>query len=197
MIYSKVLRVIHEQPMNEHGQEAYTVFITTHNFNLDLQPGARVLIQKFAVLWNDCVDMRIVAMIERGLIQGVLPPLKLLGVTGSFLNVVYDSSINATAYMRFEQAWREIAYNAWGDSWVANFVRETQIHDTNARDRSFCIDADGIIWGHGLGIWEFDGDRLHHFNGYRLANSQASAACDALPQSGPDLDFKFDDEPPF
>lgn len=126
------------------------------------------------------------------------PPVKLLGITESTLNIVYDSSINETAYMRFEQAWREIAYNAWGDSWTVNFVKETQIHDTTARNRKFCIVVDGIMWGYGLGIGEFNGDRLHHFNGYQLEQSPASTAGNALLPAGPDVDFdEFDYKLPF
>lgn len=65
MNYSKVLHIVHEEPMNYYSEGAYTVFSVTHCFNVNLTPESRVYIQNLAVFWNDRVDIRIIGMIER------------------------------------------------------------------------------------------------------------------------------------
>lgn len=198
MNYSKVLHIVHEEPMNDYAEGAYTVFSAIHCFNVNLTPEPRVFIQNLAVFWNDRVDIRIIGMIERGLIQGVLSPVKLLSVTKGTLNILYDSSISRNAQIRFEQTWSEIARKAWGEVWIASFISETQLRDIDVRNTDFAIYADDIICSHGLGIGEFKGDRLHHLNRWQPDNHSDSVASNPRPEAGPENDFgTFDDELPF
>lgn len=198
MNYSKVLHIVHEEPINDYTEGAYTVFSATHCFNVNLTPEPRVFIQNLAVFWNDRVDIRIIGMIERGLIQGVLSPVKILSVTESTLNILYDSSISRNAQIRFEQTWSEIARKAWGDEWIASFISETQLRDINLRTTDFATYADDIICSHGLGIEEFKGDRLHRLNRWQPDNHSDSGVTNPRPEAGPEDDFgTFDDELPF
>ncbi|MDW8843638.1 hypothetical protein [Pseudomonas fluorescens] len=157
-----------------------------------------MFIQNLAVFWNDRVDIRIIGMIQRGLIQGVLSPVKLLSVTEGTLNILYDSSISRTAQIRFEQTWSEIARKAWGDEWIASFISETQLRDINVRNTDFAIYADDIICSHGLGVGEFKSDRLHNLNRWQPDNHSDSVVSNTRPEAGPENDFgTFDDELPF
>jgi len=198
MNYSKVLYIVHEQPMNDYVEGAYTVFSATHCFNVNLTPEPRVFTKNLAVLWNDRVDIRVIGLIERGLIRGVLSSVKLLSVTGSTLNILYDSSISRNAQIRFEQAWSEIARKAWADVWIASIISETQLRAINIRNTDFAIYADDINCSHGLGIGEFKGDRPHHLNRWQPDNHSDSVASNPRPEACPEGDFgTFDDELPF
>lgn len=198
MNHSKVLHIVHEEPMNDYSEGAYTVFSATHCFNVNLAPEPRVFSQNLAVLWNDRIDVHIIGMIEKGLIQGVLSPVKLLSVTEGTLNILYDSSISKNAQIRFEQTWSEIARKAWGDVWIASFISETQLRDIDLRNNDFAIYADYIICSHGLGIGELKGDRLHYLNRWQPDNHSDSVVSNPRPEAGPENDFgTFDDELPF
>ncbi|KHK65897.1 hypothetical protein [Pseudomonas frederiksbergensis] len=184
--------------MNDYSEGAYTVLSATHCFNVNLAPEPRVFIQNLAVLWNDRIDVHIIGMIEKGLIQGVLSPVKLLSVTEGTLNILYDSSISKNAQIRFEQTWSEIARKAWGDVSIASFISETQLRDIDLRNNDFAIYADYIICSHGLGIGEFKGDRLHYLNRWQPDNHSDSVVSNPRPEAGPENDFgTFDDELPF
>lgn len=164
MKYSKILHVEHEEPMNEHGEGAYTVFNLIQPLGLDFNLQPKVHIQKLAVLWNKQTDTRLIAMIEKGLIQGALSPIKLLYVADGSLNIIYNVLLDIGAQSRFETLWIAIAREAWGEKWTANFIPCSQAYATCEGDNALRTYADVILCSHGLGLWEFTGDRLHHHN---------------------------------
>ncbi|WP_367599122.1 hypothetical protein [Pseudomonas fulva] len=163
MIYSRVLQVEHEQPKNEYGQGAYTVFNVIQPYELDFQKAQKVQIQTLAVLWNDHVDTRVIAMIEDGLIGGVLPPVILLHSTHSVLNIVYSSQINPDAQAQFEQAWNKISENSWSDEWTTYFIRDSEAHSTYEGGRAFSAYANDILINHDLGVRKFTSKMFLHY----------------------------------
>lgn len=163
MIYSRVLQVEHEQPKNEYGQGAYTVFNVIQPYELDFQKAQKVQIQSLAVLWNDHVDTRVIAMIEDGLIDGVLPPVILLHATHSVLNIVYSSQLNPDAQAQFEQAWNRISENSWSDEWTTYFIRDSEAHTTYEGGRAFRAYAHDILINHDLGVRMFTSKMFLHY----------------------------------
>lgn len=199
MTYSHVLQVEHEEPKNVYGEGAYTVFTFIQPINLELNFEPRICIQSLAVIWNDRVDTRIIAMIEKGLIQGVLSPVKLLHESEGTLHIVYNGLLSHCAQSHFESSWREIARDAWGDEWTADFILDSQTHSGQVGDSAFRNYADDIVCCHGLGLVEFKGDRLHYHNRWQPTRSKDPDRLDnCCTPANPPVDFNaFDDELPF
>lgn len=68
-----------------------------------------VCIQTFAVLWDTVKDTRIIDLIERSIVQGVLSPVKLLHASKGTLMVVYDHRIAQSVKEDLEEAWQDLA----------------------------------------------------------------------------------------
>ncbi|WP_338444709.1 hypothetical protein QCL51_07145 [Pseudomonas sp. LTR0] len=163
MIYSRVLQVEHEQPKNEYGEGAYTIFNLVQPFTLNLKKSKSVWIQSLAVLWNNQIDTRIIAMIETALIEGALSPVLLLQATKGTLNIVHSSHTSHKTQDYFENTWHEIAGNAWYDEWSANFICDSQIIFNDSGGRIFRTYAEKILSDHKLGMRLFTTDMfLHH-----------------------------------
>ncbi|MCU1733846.1 MULTISPECIES: hypothetical protein [unclassified Pseudomonas] len=195
MIYSRVLQVEHEQPKNEYGQGSYTVFNLIQPYKIDLKKARDVQIQTIAVLWNDQIDTRIIAMIERGLIEGVLSPVILLQTTQGILNVVHSSQMNPDVQPRFEQAWNEIAGSAWHDEWTTDFIRDSEANSTYEGGRIFRAYAHDILTNHELGVRKFTSEMFLHYEDWtpeKVFGSFPQEAGIGERKDG-DLDF-FDDD---
>lgn len=62
-------------------------------------------IQKFAVLWEDEPDTRVINLIEQSIVLAVLSPVKLLHSSKGMLVVVYDSTLAGENFELFHLAW--------------------------------------------------------------------------------------------
>ncbi|MCO7580244.1 MULTISPECIES: hypothetical protein [Pseudomonas chlororaphis group] len=190
MKYSCALHVEHEEPKNEHGEDAYTVFKLIQPINLYLNFEPNISIQTLAVLWNDRIDTRIIAMIEKGLIQGLLSPVILLREAEGTLHILYNGLLNYCTQSRFENAWREIARDAWEDEWTADFILDSQTYSAQAGDSAFRSCVNEIVCCHGLGLREFRGDRLHHHNRWQPDRLKEPERLDkSCTQVKPPVDF--------
>lgn len=109
MIYSRLLYTEHEQPHNDDGEGAYTIFSTQQLFGADCMPLEAVCIQKLAVLWEDQPDTRVIDLIEQSIILVILSPVKLLHASEGMLVVVYDSTLVGENFELFHLAWAKIA----------------------------------------------------------------------------------------
>lgn len=155
MNYSRVLQVEYEQPINEDGGGAYTVFNLIQPFKLDLRKSSKICIQTFAVLWNTQPDTRVIALIEKALIRGVLSPVKPLQTTEGILNIVYNCRFNLTEHPQFKEAWEDIAGCAFYDDWTAELFDENLVHSTISGGQIFRAYALEILSSHELGVRAF------------------------------------------
>lgn len=112
MIYSRWLYTEHEQPHNDDGEGAYTIFSTQQLFGVDCMPLEVVCIQRFVVLWEGQPDTRVIDLIEQSIALAVLSPVKLLHAFKGMLVVVYDSVLVGETYKLFHLAWAKIAAGA-------------------------------------------------------------------------------------
>lgn len=141
------------------------MFTLIQPFHLNLQIANHVCFQTFATLWNDEPDTRILEVIEKGLLQGILPPVKLLRLAGEILHVVYSSDIHCDAQTLFEDKWAETAKEF---NWFVNFIPELQASIVNTGDRAFVNFADEILFSHSIGLWELTEARLRR---HRMVDS--------------------------
>lgn len=163
MNYSRVLQVEHEQPSNVGGEGAYTIFNLVQPFKLSQKKSNKVSIQTLAVLWDTSPDTRVIAMIEKGLIRGVLSPVKLLQASEGVLSVVYDSHLTCNEFPQFKGAWENIGGCAFYEDWTVEFFDESLIHNNVSGGRILRAYALEILSSHELGVRAFTEKMfLHH-----------------------------------
>ena len=79
--YSRLLYTEHEQPHNDDGEGAYTIFSTPQLFGADCVPLGDMSVQKFAVLWEGQPDTRVIDLIEQSIMLTILSPVRLLNAS--------------------------------------------------------------------------------------------------------------------
>lgn len=193
MNYSRALKVEHEKPTDNKSEDAYTIFSLTQPYTLDFRKANKVCIQTLGVLWGKHDDTRLIWMIEQALIDGVLPPVKLLEASKGTLNVVYDSHLSRRNYLRFEKAWTELASGAWYDCWTADFFNELQTPSSISGGRIFRDHAPDILRRHYLGIQEFTGEMFLHHHEWRELGDKLSIS-EPTESSAKDRDFDLIDD---
>lgn len=125
MIYSRLLYTEHEQPHNNDGEGAYTIFSTQQLFGADCVPLGDMSVQKFAVLWEGQTDTRVIDLIEQSIMLTILSPVRLLNASKGTLVVVHDSKLVGENYKLFCLVWEKIAAGVMYDEWTVLFVKDT------------------------------------------------------------------------
>lgn len=163
MFYSRALQIEFEHVHNEEGEGAYTVFNVIQPLLINHKPANEIMLQSFAILWTDSPDTRLIAMVEEALITGALSPVKLLHASKGSLCVVYNNKLQGIDYLRFQDAWIDIALGVWYDEWSAELVNEDYVGCSRDGGRLFRTFAPPILDKHDLGIKPFTGEMfLHH-----------------------------------
>lgn len=196
MIYSRLLYTEYEQPHNDKGEGAYTIFSTQQLFGADCMPLETVCIQKFAVLWEDKPDTRVIDLIEQSIILAILSPVKLLHASEGMLVVVYDSTLVGENYKLFQLAWAEIAVGVMYDEWTVLFIKDNDAGSGYDGGRTFRKFARGILDNHDIGITEFTPEMFLFKEDWTPENVFGPAPVELDAESeklhdGPDL---FDDD---
>lgn len=158
MIYSRWLYTEHEQPHNDDGEGAYTIFSTQQLFGVDCMPLEVVCIQRFVVLWEGQPDTRVIDLIEQSITLAVLSPVKLLHASKGMLVVVYDSMLVGETYKLFHLAWAKIAAGALYENWTALLIKDTDVGRGVDAGRIFRHFARDILDDSEVGIAEFTRD---------------------------------------
>ncbi|MDI1330132.1 hypothetical protein [Pseudomonas sp.] len=155
MIYSRWLYTEHEQPHNDDGEGAYTIFSTQQLFGADCMALDLVCIQRFAVLWEGLPDTRVIDLIEQSIILAVLSPVKLLNASKGMLVVVYDSTLVGENYELFQLTWAKLAAGAMYDEWTVLLIKDTDAGFGLDGGRIFREFARDILDNNDIGITEF------------------------------------------
>lgn len=158
MIYSRWLYTEHEQPHNDDGEGGYGIFSTQQLFGADCMPLGTVCIQKFAVLWEDKPDTRVIALIKQSIILAILFPVKLLHASKGMLVVVYDSEFVGENFKSFHLAWEKIAAGVMYDEWTVLLIKDIDAGQGFDGDRIFRSFARSILDNNEIGISDFSPD---------------------------------------
>jgi len=158
MIYSRLLYTEHEQPHNDGGEGAYTIFSTQQLFGPDCVPLGDMSVQKFAVLWEGQPDTRVIDLIEQSIMLTILSPVKLLNASKGTLVVVHDSKLVGENYKLFCLVWEKIAVGVMYDEWTVLFVKDTGAGLGLEGGRIFRQFVREILDNNELGIVEFTPD---------------------------------------
>lgn len=155
MIYSRWLYTEHEQPQNDDGEGAYTIFSTQQLFGADCMPLEVVCIQRFAVLWEGQPDTRVIDLIEQSITLAVLSPVKLLNASKGMLVIVYDSTLVGETYELFQLTWAKIAASAMYENWTVLLIKDADAGYGFDGGRIFRQFARDILDNSDIGITEF------------------------------------------
>lgn len=158
MIYSRLLYTEHEQPHNDDGEGAYTIFSTQQLFGPDCVPIGDMCIQKFAVLWEGQLDTRVIDLIEQSIMLTILSPVRLLNASKGTLVVVHDSKLVGENYKLFCLVWEKIAAGVMYEEWTVMFVKDTDAGLGLVGGRIFRAFARGILDSNEIGIVGFTPD---------------------------------------
>lgn len=158
MIYSRLLYTEHEQPHNDDGEGAYTIFSTQQLFGSDCIPSGDMSVQKFAVLWDGQPDTRVIDLIEQSIMLTILSPVKLLNASKGTLVVVHDSKLIGENYKLFCLVWEKIAAGVMYDEWTVHFIKDTDAGFGLGGGRILRQFARSILESNELGIMEFTPD---------------------------------------
>ncbi|MBH8612145.1 hypothetical protein I4N56_015310 [Pseudomonas mohnii] len=197
MIYSRWLYTEHEQPQNDKGEGAYTIFSTQQLFGADCMPLEAVRIQKFAVLWDDQPDTRVIDLIEQSIVLTILSPVKLLHASEGMLVVVYDSALTGENYKLFHLAWEKITASVMYDDWTLLLVKDIDAGYGYDGGRIFRKFAREILDNNEIGISELTPDMFLFKDDWTPENVFGQAPVDEVEaasgklRDGPDL---FDDD---
>ncbi|MHA6140933.1 hypothetical protein ACX3YC_26495 [Pseudomonas mohnii] len=191
MIYSRLLYTEYENPHDEDGEGAYTIFSTQQAKDVNSMPLSAVCIQKFAVLWEGRPDTRVIDLIEEGIIKGVLAPVKLLHASEGTLFIAYDSMLDDSHYEKFVNAWADIASGALHDCWTAMFIVDLDVTNRVESCRLFRNYAPGILEKKVLGIIDFTSDMFLFWDEWDPENISGSEPQEE-PQEGSEGRYDFD-----
>jgi hypothetical protein len=200
MIYSRWLYTEHEHPHNNDGEGAYTIFSTQQLFGADCMPLDVMCIQKFAVLWEDQPDTRVIDLIEQSIILAILSPVKLLHASKGELVVVYDSTLVGENYELFHLAWADIAASVMYEEWTVLLINDTNAGFGFDGGRIFRKFARRILDNNDIGITEFTRDMFLFKDDWTPENvfgpdfRAEAEAKSKQRREGPDL---FDDDVDF
>lgn len=156
--YSRLLYTEHEQPHNDDGEGAYTIFSTQQLFGADCVPFCDMSVQKFAVLWEGQPDTRLIDLIEQSIMLTILSPVRLLNASKATLVVVHDSKLVGENYKLFCLVWEKIAAGVMYDEWTVLFVKDIDAGLGLVGGRIFRQFAREILDNNELGIVEFTPD---------------------------------------
>lgn len=158
MIYSRLLYTEHEQPHNDDGEGAYTLFSTQQLFGANCVPLGDMSVQKFAVLWEGLPDTRVIDLIEQSIMLTILSPVKLLNASKGTLVIVHDSKLIEENYKLFCLVWEKIAAGVMYDDWTVHFIKDIDVGSGFGGGRIFRQFARSILEDNELGIMEFTRD---------------------------------------
>lgn len=193
MIYSRMLYTEHQNPPNEYGEGAYTVFSTQQSMDINCMPYGDVCMQKFAVLWEGKPDTRVIDLIEQAIVMMKLSPVKLLHASKGTLFIAYDSELDEEQLEEFQEAWGDIASGVLYDSWTTVFIKDKNVGHGLDGGRLFRKYVPGILAADELGITEYTSDMFLFCEEWRPENIDFGIDLQGRPEITDDLDCLDDD----
>lgn len=136
MAYSSLFSAIHDEkhPVGNIGRGShYSVLSCPQWVDQLMKPhdNGRAEIQKFAVIWDEDHDERVIPIIEAAYIQSLMAPVKFVGERKGHLTVIVDSLFwsfcqNKKTYIK---SWESLAGSVSDDYWSCEVRPENEMAD--------------------------------------------------------------------
>lgn len=156
--YSTLFSCLHDEtsPIGSLGRGThYSIFRSVEWLDVERQPLAKPQIHDFAVIWDEDHDQRVIDVVEKIYMAGLLSPVQFIGERKGMLKVVVAARYGVghigpeiDAYVRELERLSE----AQGDTWpveIGTFDR----HDVSARGHQ--TDLPGIIDDKGEAVFTY------------------------------------------
>lgn len=137
MAYSSLFTAIHDEkhPIGNIGRGTHYSVLSCAQWNDQyIQPHAtgHAEIQKFAVIWDEDHDERIIPVIEAAYMESLMSPVKFIGERKGHLSIIVDSVFwsfcnNKRQYI---QAWEKLAGSVTDDWWSCEVQPEEDITES-------------------------------------------------------------------
>lgn len=125
MTYSHLFHTLHDEkePYGTMGRGThYSVFSAAQWFNYDrkLIDGGKANVQRFAIVWDEDHDDRVVSLAEKAYMAGIFAPVLFIGERKAHLSVVVADEfyqIIQKDWASYNIAWADLASDVFGDVW--------------------------------------------------------------------------------
>ncbi|NMX83612.1 hypothetical protein HBO10_29345 [Pseudomonas sp. WS 5503] len=129
MLYSRFLHTELESSCTADDKVlSYTIFSSSQPHTPALGFRKSVGLQRFAVIWDQEQDLRIISLIEEALAVRFFSPIKLLRLSKERLDIIVDQNLNDEKLKAFVFAWEKLIRKVAGSDWSLVVFTETQVH---------------------------------------------------------------------
>ena len=137
MAYSSLFSVLHDEkkPVGNIGRGTHYSVLSCaqwHNQFIQHHATGHAEIQKFAIIWDEDHDDRIIPVIEAAYLQSLMAPVKFIGERKGHLSVIVDPVFwkfcsNKRDYI---QAWEKLAGSVNDDWWSCEVQSEEEMSES-------------------------------------------------------------------
>ncbi|MDH4847916.1 hypothetical protein E8E71_29830 [Pseudomonas sp. BN605] len=129
MPYSRFLHTELESSHTADGKVlSYTIFSSAQPHTPALGFRKSVGLQRFAVIWDQEQDLRVISLIEEALAVRFFSPIKVLRPSKARLDIIIDQTLNDEKLKAFVFAWEKLVHKVAGSDWSLVVFTETQEH---------------------------------------------------------------------
>lgn len=141
--YSPLFHTLYDEtdPVGKLGRGTHYSVLSAVQWADNLRRMRHPGIQRFAVIWDEDHDIRIIQVIEAAYMRGIFAPVLYIGERKAFLTVVVNDEffdIIQGDWANYSMAWNDICHETHGDFWNLKLVRvneavDEMIADTNEK----------------------------------------------------------------
>ncbi len=94
-----------------------TVFSNIQWLDQNLNYSTEAKLQRLAIIWRRHHDMRVIQMLEKALVRGILSPVLCVSVHQDSLELFLNAQSKLKHDVNFNNAWSNVAYCENGEQW--------------------------------------------------------------------------------
>jgi len=173
--YSPLFCVLHDElgPIGSLGRGTHSSILSAVQWrNAENRPMAVPKIQRFALIWDEDHDTRVIPVLEAAYMNNLLAPVLYIGERKASLTVIVDDAFPMSSMASFEESWSGIMDKALvNDHWGLDIARigdldkegvysQQIIHDKRERVRTYLSNL--------YNLWHLG---LHPYSHPKLAES--------------------------
>jgi hypothetical protein len=126
--YSPLFTVLHDEPnpIGSLGRGTHSSILSAIQWrNAENRPMATPQIQRFALIWDEDHDTRVIPVLEAAYMNNLLAPVLFIGERKASLTVIIDDAFPMAGMPSYEEAWsttmdKALLHDSWGLEIVRN-----------------------------------------------------------------------------
>jgi hypothetical protein len=122
----------------------------------DLSFSFEAKLQRFAIVWRAHKDIRVIPILEKALIGGIIAPVLCVSVRNNSLELFLGSESPLVHDVEFNIAWSNVAYCDDGEQWSVTISKLRRFsHDASVYDEEHQRFVSTVVYCCGLGLDSF------------------------------------------